>query len=179
MLFLHCWLEKNDVTPSNVVAMKTDVSKVSKWHQKRRQIALHTSAQWFVPEQNTGFLHCLYRQAVLELTVSIQTNRLNKQYASRSFATACSLIKSHLQCLPLIQWFLDVPPSSQMAIQKIPKSLWKHAYSNILKILQPKKENFPIKTSDIFHISAQNIDCGYSLEWGSSNEYLNLCFLAK
>ena len=25
-------------------------------------------------------------------------------------------------------------------------------------------ENFQIKNSDIFHISAQNIDCGYSLE---------------
>ena len=27
-----------------------------------------------------------------------------------------------------------------------------------------KTENFQIKSSDIFHISAQNIDCGYSLE---------------
>ena len=39
----------------------------------------------------------------------------------------------------------------------------------------PKKnDNFQIKNSDIFHISAQNIDCGYSLEllrWGGSNEY--------
>ena len=40
----------------------------------------------------------------------------------------------------------------------------KHAYSNILKISPKKTENFQIKTSDIFHISAQNIDCGYSLE---------------
>ena len=40
----------------------------------------------------------------------------------------------------------------------------KHAYSNILKILPQKKENFQIKNFDIFHISAQNIDCGYSLE---------------
>ena len=40
--------------------------------------------------------------------------------------------------------------------------LQKHTYSNILKILQPKKENFQIKNSDIFHIPAQNIDCGYS-----------------
>ena len=39
-----------------------------------------------------------------------------------------------------------------------------HAYSNILKILQPKNENFQIKNSDILYISAQNIDCGYSLE---------------
>ena len=37
-----------------------------------------------------------------------------------------------------------------------------------------KNENFQMKLSDIFHISAQNIDCGYSLEppqWGGSNEY--------
>ena len=53
-------------------------------------------------------------------------------------------------------------------------SLRKHAYSNILKILLPKNENFQLKISDIFLISAQNIDCGYSLEpprRGGSNEY--------
>ena len=50
----------------------------------------------------------------------------------------------------------------------------KHAYSNIKKISPPKKENFQVKNSDIFHISAQNIDCGYSSEpprRGGSNEY--------
>ena len=50
----------------------------------------------------------------------------------------------------------------------------KHAYSNKLKILQPKKENFQKKNSDIFHISAQNMACGYSLDpprRGGSNEY--------
>ena len=37
-----------------------------------------------------------------------------------------------------------------------------------------KTENFQLKKSDIFHISAQNIDGGYSLEpphRGGSNEY--------
>ena len=43
-------------------------------------------------------------------------------------------------------------------------TLRKHAYSNTLKILQLKKAIFQIKNSDIFHISSQNIDCGYSLE---------------
>ena len=41
---------------------------------------------------------------------------------------------------------------------------------------------FQIKNSDIFHISAQNIDCGYSLELprrGSSNEYLQSMFWAE
>ena len=53
-------------------------------------------------------------------------------------------------------------------------SLRKHAYSNVLKILPPKNENFQIKNSDIFQDSAQNIDCEYSLEplrRGGSNEY--------
>ena len=55
----------------------------------------------------------------------------------------------------------------------LPITLRKHAYSYILKILPPKNENF-LKNSDIFHISAQNIDCGYSLEpprRGGSNGY--------
>ena len=41
---------------------------------------------------------------------------------------------------------------------------------------------FQIKKSDIFHISAQNIDCGYSLELprqGGSNEYLQSMFLSR
>ena len=43
-------------------------------------------------------------------------------------------------------------------------ALRKQAYSNILKILPPKNRKFSDKNSDIFHIYAQNIDCGYSLE---------------
>ena len=43
-------------------------------------------------------------------------------------------------------------------------SLRKHAFSNILRILPPKTENFQMKTSNIFLISAQNIDSRYSLE---------------
>ena len=61
-------------------------------------------------------------------------------------------------------------------------SLRKHAYSNILKNLQQKNENFQIKNSDIFHISAQNIDCGYSLEQpqrGGSNDYPQSMFLSR
>ena len=60
--------------------------------------------------------------------------------------------------------------------------LRKHAYTNILKILPSKNEIFQIKNSDIFHISAQNIDCGYSLEpprRGGSNEYPQSMFLSR
>ena len=51
-----------------------------------------------------------------------------------------------------------------------------------MKILQPKKENFQIKNSNIFNISAQNIDCGYSLEphrRDGSNEYPKLMFIQQ
>ena len=42
-----------------------------------------------------------------------------------------------------------------------------------------KTENSQIKSSDIFQISAQNIDCGYSLEphrRGGSHEYPQFVF---
>ena len=66
-------------------------------------------------------------------------------------------------------------------VQIFPHTLRKHAYSNILKILPPKNRKFSDKNSDIFHISAQNIDCGYSLEpprRGGSNEYPQSMFLS-
>ena len=45
-------------------------------------------------------------------------------------------------------------------------------------------ENFTTKNknSDNFYISAQNVDCGYSLEpphWGGSNEYPQSMFLSR
>ena len=50
------------------------------------------------------------------------------------------------------------------------------------KSLTPKKnENFQIKNANIFLISAQNIDCGYSLEpprRGGSNKYQQSMFLS-
>ena len=67
-------------------------------------------------------------------------------------------------------------------MQIVSYTLRKHAYPNILNILQPKNENFQIKKSDIYHISAQNIDCGYSLEplrRGGSNEYPQSMFLSR
>ena len=45
-----------------------------------------------------------------------------------------------------------------------------------------KNENFQIKNSGIFLISARNIDCGYSLEpprRGGSNEYPQSMFLSR
>ena len=44
-----------------------------------------------------------------------------------------------------------------------------------------KNGKFSEKNSDIFHISAQNIDCGYSLEprRGGSNGYPQSMFLSR
>ena len=72
----------------------------------------------------------------------------------------------------------DVPQPRSTRFTRHP--LRKHTYSNTLKMLQPKNENFQIiKNLTFFHISAQIIDCGYLLEpprRGGSNEYHNLCF---
>ena len=61
-------------------------------------------------------------------------------------------------------------------------TLRKHVYSNILKILPPKNENFQIKNPDILHIFAQNMDCRYALEpprRGGSNAYPQSMFLSR
>ena len=61
-------------------------------------------------------------------------------------------------------------------------TLRKHAYSNILKISQPTPECFQMKILIFFHISAQNIDCEYSLEpprRDGSNEYPQFMFLSR
>ena len=52
----------------------------------------------------------------------------------------------------------------------------------MLKKLPPKNEHVQIKNSDIFHISPQNIDCGYPLEpprRGGSNAYPQSMFLSR
>ena len=69
-----------------------------------------------------------------------------------------------------------------MVFSMIIYTLRKHAYSNILKTLPPKIKNFQIKSSDNFHVYAQNIDYGYSLEpprRGGSNEYPQSMFLSR
>ena len=60
--------------------------------------------------------------------------------------------------------------------------LRKHAYLNIWKISPPKTESFQIQILIFFfHIAAQNIDCGYSLEppRRGSNEYPLSMFWAE
>ena len=39
-----------------------------------------------------------------------------------------------------------------------------HAYSNVLEISPQKTKSFQVQILTFFHITAQDIDCGYSLE---------------
>ena len=78
-------------------------------------------------------------------------------YQMTSTNTSTSPRQNVRDCLALLN------PTQEFSSKK-PYSLRKHAYSNKLKILPPKNEKIQIKSPDIFHISAQNIDCGYSLE---------------
>ena len=51
-----------------------------------------------------------------------------------------------------------------------------------IEISPPKTKSFQIKILIFFHISAQNIDCGYLLEppyQGSSNEYPQSMFFVN
>ena len=87
-------------------------------------------------------------------------------------------IRRPLDCV-FLDWLQSPVTKYIFLIIMFDNPLRKHAYSNILKISPPKTEIFQIKNSDIFYISAQNIDCGYSLEpprRGGSNEYHNLYF---
>ena len=65
------------------------------------------------------------------------------------------------QSLPLgaHSFLLEYTLLRRSLVRRIAHKLRKHAYSNILTI-----SPFSDKNSDILHISAQNIDCWYSLE---------------
>ena len=55
-------------------------------------------------------------------------------------------------------------------------------FKYIEKFHLQKPEFFQVKNSNIFYISAQNIDCGYPLEpprWGGSNEYPQSMFFEQ
>ena len=81
--------------------------------------------------------------------------------------------------------------SAEFFTQSSMKIIWASARQNITKThLFTYIENFNLKNwnisdkknSDIFHISAKNIDCGYSFEpprRGGSNEYPQSMFLSR
>ena len=63
-----------------------------------------------------------------------------------------------------------------------PAKHYENTHIQIYRKFHLQNRKFSCKTSDIFHISAQNIDCGYSLEpprRGGSNEYPQSMFLSR
>ena len=74
-------------------------------------------------------------------------------------------------------WANRVDPDQRLHNMVITKtSLFKYTEN-----FTTKKLKFSDKNSDIFHISVQSIDCGYSLEppWRGSNEYPQSMFLSR
>ena len=77
----------------------------------------------------------------------------------------------------MFSWCWDLNGGFGRSIAKILSRLFQYINNFTTK---KKKWKFSDKNSDIFHISAQNIDCGYSLEpprRGGSNEYPQSMFL--
>ena len=69
-----------------------------------------------------------------------------------------------------------------MRISAFDQSIMKTSSFKYTANLTTKNGKFSDKNSDTFHISAQNIDCGYTLEpprRGGFNEYPQFMFLAK
>ena len=94
-------------------------------------------------------------------------------------------------CAEIYTQHASIESASRM-INSIIKSLinlllFRHHYENTpiqihCKFYHQKMALFHIKNSDIFQISAQNIDCGYSLEpphRGGSKEYPQSMFLSR
>ena len=78
---------------------------------------------------------------------------------------------------------IDPPACTRKYVTCLILPLRKYAYSNIYwKLYHQKMKIFRQKIPIFFHISAQNIDCGYSLEpprRGGSNEYSQSMFWAE
>ena len=85
-----------------------------------------------------------------------------------------------ISCHLLSKGFVSIKLSLQQILSFSYENM--PAYSNTLRILPTKNENVQMKNSGSFHISAQNIYCGYSLEppqQGSSNKYSQSMFLSR
>ena len=116
--------------------------------------------------------HATLRQSCLNVDATI--TMLGKSFSRR-----------YLKCFPYFFQKIDFGVSSianllsaESAQRMVKTSHYENAYSNILKISPPKNWKFSDKNSDMFHISAQNIDCGYLGEAVLTSTH-NLCFWAK
>ena len=99
-------------------------------HDEKAHLCLYTTA---------------YKDGVHEVTLSQSSDEKSANMLIAELGYAVPILGSTLE----MEFLTD--QAGQYALRK-------HANSNMLKTLQPKKENFHLKNSDIFHISAQNID---------------------
>ena len=96
------------------------------------------------------------------------------------YCRSVSVLLWEILCCPFLINIADIQRPDVVVFFIIP--LRKQTYSNILRILPPKNENFQMKNSSGFQISAQNINCGYLLEpprRGGSNEYPQSMVLSR
>ena len=129
-----------------------------------------------------NFVKRLYRPLLFKLRFDLQF------WLDLHFVAYCNMFKklSEIQFtepfLSISAYFLTIwtnwykPRRHKVCLRTCAsnETLRKQAYSNVKKISPPKTRNFHIKNSDIFYISVQNIDRGFSLEpprRGGSNEY--------
>ena len=76
----------------------------------------------------------------------------------------------------------DLNTALRDPVGKTNRSITKIRLFKYMENLTAKYWKFSDKNSEIFHISGQNIDCGFSLEppcRGGSNEYLKSIFLSR
>ena len=103
---------------------------------------------------------------------------LNPGLTMKYYTQLMSVIKpiNYLKGINLIILFLFLKTAGiEHHYENTPIQIYRKFYLQKLKI-------FRLKNSDIFHISAQNIDCGYSLELpqrGGSNVYPQSMFLSR
>ena len=148
---------------SDYLIQVVDTNSNTEWQTVQIQIS------WLLQKPTDLDLQCLQRQGISEFSntkvkpvLISQKLTLIPRWSSKQYNTNGEKTENKVGS----HWRRSPP-------------LRKHAYSNILKISQPKNENFQIKNLIFFYISAQNIDCGYSLEpprRGGSNEYLQSVF---
>ena len=127
--------------------------------------------------------HEIFSTVILSLPL-IQEGQL-----SVSGERMCTILVYRLEDLacPINVWLckltaLDMTPLGWLCRKTSTQSITKTCLFKYTENFTTKNEKNSDKNSDIFHISAQNIDCGYSLEpprWGGSNEYPQSMFLSR
>ena len=127
----------------------------------------------------------LHRQSDQAYPVCYSTNYLTKRlYKFKQFV--CRYVfpkKAGIKCMTFIVFYIQYlyHPTKHTTFRHIfRQSITKTRLFKYIENFTPKNSKFSDKNSNVFQISAQNIDCGYSLEpprRGGSNEYPQSMFL--